>query len=400
MLEMIKGVRGSLVIFFLVIWLFPGGALAKEVGKFIQVEGQVYLFRGGKPPAVQAKIQDGVEPGDAIHTKDLSRGVVKLSDDSILTIAPNSQIIIEEYLFDATKNRRQASIRVIQGLLNAVVTRLFQTKEPDYLVKTPDAILGVRGTEWYVLKPADTDFTDAFNQTGKISFKTAGAVLGGRDTESPIVEGAATNPALGFPLKDKIALASAVAATVAQRGGEVLLNPMQFSRISHGQVPQAPANFTDAELHWLQRASHTGLPSISPPSTNPREFLNRIRSFIERQEQSLKRGGDLAKKIKDAVAKGQSLPQVIGDLMKQGVMLCDIMTAAVAAGVGDNVTVANAAMAAGADLKEVRAALACMGYAKADTYTYTPPAPPVPTFAMPTPTALGGGQGAGASPSR
>jgi hypothetical protein len=342
------------------------------------------------------KINDGVEPGDAIHTKDLSRAQVQLLDDSILTLSPNSQIIIEQYLYEAAKNQRQASIQVLQGLVNTVVTRLFQVKEPDFIVKTTEAVMGIRGTECYVLKGADSDSTDAFTKTGKISFKTAGAVLGGRDVEWPTVAGTATNLAHGFTQIHKIAFVSSRAATLAQRGGVVLLGPMQTSRIIYNQSPMPPMNFTSADLQLLQRTLQAGLPPRIAPSTNPRNLLRQITPFIERQENLMKTRADLAKKINEALAKGENLAPVMKDLMDKGEKIGDIMAAASAAGVKDNMQIANAAMAAGADLKDVKANLAIMGVAAADTYTYTPPPalPPPPPPPPPTdPGKLGGGGG-------
>jgi hypothetical protein len=160
-------------------------------------------------------------------------------------------------------------------------------------------------------------------------------------------------------------------------------------------------SFTSADLQLLQRTLHVGLPPRIAPSTNPRNLLQQIKPFIERQENLMRTSkGDLTKTIKDALAKGENLASVMKDLMDKGEKIGDIMAAALAAGVKDNVEIANAAMAAGANLKDVQAALASMGYAGADTYTYTPPAPPAaPPVSGPTFPGGGGGGGGVASPS-
>ena len=382
-----------------------GTGQAEVVGRFTQAEGQVELLKGGKPPAQPVKPDDGVEPGDAVHTKDLSRAQVKLLDDSILTIAPNSQIIIEEYLYEAAKNQRRASIQVLQGLVQAVVTRLFPVKEPDFLVKTPDAIMGVRGTEWYVLKGADADFTDAFAKTGKISIQTAGEALGGLSPGPSSPWAGTANLGAGLSHVGKIAFAGPEPARMAQRG-MVLLGPMQTSRTIKNQFPTPPMNYTLAEGRLLQRSMHVGLPPRLAPSTNPRNLLQQIKPFIERQE-SIKPTGkadkatELAKNIKDALAKGEDLSAVMKNLIDGGEKVAEIMAAASAAGIKDKGEIANAAMAAGANLAEVRAALATMGYVGAQAYTYTPPAPPpMPGTQGPSFSAGGGGGGRVSSPSQ
>jgi hypothetical protein len=72
---------------------------------------------------------------------------------------------------------------------------------------------------------------------------------------------------------------------------------------------------------------------------------------------------------------------------------CVMMGWAQAAGL-DPVAIANAMMAAGGNLQQVRDCLAGMGYPNADTYAYSPPGPPMgigPTFP-------GGGGGGGGTP--
>lgn len=80
----------------------------------------------------------------------------------------------------------------------------------------------------------------------------------------------------------------------------------------------------------------------------------------------------------------------------------NLMSLSVEAG-KDPVMVANAMMAAGANLAQVRGALASVNYAGADTYAYSPPAPPgLPAGAAGATFPGGGGGGGGggtASPS-
>jgi hypothetical protein len=79
---------------------------------------------------------------------------------------------------------------------------------------------------------------------------------------------------------------------------------------------------------------------------------------------------------------------------------CKLMRCAIEAG-RDMVAVANAMIAAGADLDQVRGCLAGMGYAQADVYEYSPPEPlTVPSVTGPTfPSGGGGGSGEVGSPS-
>lgn len=147
----------SLLLICLVL-VAPLAAQAAPVGTFIEVEGTVDVLKGGKVPAVPAKLQGPVDVGDMVRTKAQARAQIKFVDDTVLTIAPDSGITIEEYMFDAAKSERQAVVGVLRGLVHTAVEKVYPKAEPDFIMKTHTAVLGVRGTRWYTkLMPTDTD---------------------------------------------------------------------------------------------------------------------------------------------------------------------------------------------------------------------------------------------------
>lgn len=127
--------------------LLPSGAPAAVVGHITQVEGRVDLLKKGQLPATPVKLQDGVEKGDLIRTKSLSKAQITFVDKSTLSIAPESRIAIEEYMVDEGKGKRNAVLQMFQGLALAVVSKIYQSEEPNFIVKTQTAIMGIRGTE-------------------------------------------------------------------------------------------------------------------------------------------------------------------------------------------------------------------------------------------------------------
>jgi hypothetical protein len=164
----------------------PQGAAAEAVGHFTQVEGRVDLLKGGKLPATAVKVGDGVEQGDVLRTKSLSKAQVTFKDNSTLTISPESRIAIEEYMFDAAKGQRNALLQVFQGMVLAVVSKIYQTEKPDFVVKTHTAIMGIRGTEVGIrLAANDTTFlnfqgktqvANIFPEVGDSMFKKANKI--------------------------------------------------------------------------------------------------------------------------------------------------------------------------------------------------------------------------------
>ena len=78
-------------------------AQADVVGRLTQVEGRVDLLKGGQLPATPVKVDDGVQPGDVLRTKSLSKAQITFIDNSTLTIAPESRVAIEAYMFDPAR---------------------------------------------------------------------------------------------------------------------------------------------------------------------------------------------------------------------------------------------------------------------------------------------------------
>ncbi len=145
-------------------------AQAAPVGTFLQVEGRVDILKGGKLPATAVKVQDAVDVGDVVRTKSMSRAQIKFVDDTVLTMAPESRVTIEKYMFDGAKGERQAVLEVLRGLVHTAVEKVYPKTEPDFIMKTHTAVLGVRGTRWYTkLLP---NGTDVYTEGSKLEVKS------------------------------------------------------------------------------------------------------------------------------------------------------------------------------------------------------------------------------------
>jgi hypothetical protein len=209
----------SLLLICLVV-VAPLAAQAAPVGTFIEVEGTVDVLKGGKVPAIPAKLQGPVDVGDMVRTKAQARAQIKFVDDTVLTIAPDSGITIEEYMFDAAKGERKAVVGVLRGLVHTAVEKVYPTAEPDFIMKTHTAVLGVRGTKWYTkLIPTDTDVYTEKEKGLKLEVKNI-------HPEIPGVQ---------------------------------IMGPLQFVRVSMYTPPTVPMNITEEDLKVLARQMITGI---------------------------------------------------------------------------------------------------------------------------------------------
>jgi hypothetical protein len=129
----------------------PLAAHAAIVGRFTMVRGQVDLLKQGNLPAIPAKLQGGVSPGDIIRTKSRSKAQLTMVDDSVITLAPMSRLAIADYQYNPAREERRAVLRVFRGLVHTVVKQIIEREEPDFIMETHTAIIGVRGTDWFTL---------------------------------------------------------------------------------------------------------------------------------------------------------------------------------------------------------------------------------------------------------
>ncbi len=144
----VRQVLVSAGVAFALIMMVAAVAAAGVVGHLTQVEGRVELLKGGKLPALPLKADDTVEPGDVIRTKSLSKAQITFIDNSILTLSQDARIAIEEFTYDPNQGKRHAVLEMFQGLALAVVNKIIKIEEPDFVIKTQTAVVGVRGTEF------------------------------------------------------------------------------------------------------------------------------------------------------------------------------------------------------------------------------------------------------------
>jgi hypothetical protein len=123
-------------------------ANAADIGQIKIAKGQVAIERQGRtiPATVGARLQTS----DIIKTGvDGSVGIT-MDDDSLLSAGPNSALSLDQFAFDSTTNQGRLDTSLNKGTL-AVISGRIAKQSPDAMtVRTPTAILGVRGTEFVV----------------------------------------------------------------------------------------------------------------------------------------------------------------------------------------------------------------------------------------------------------
>jgi len=125
-----------------------GTAWANDVGQVKTTKGTVHVERDGQ--RLPASVGMPIRQSDALVTgADGSVGVT-FSDNSLFSTGPNTVLVVDRYSFDSTTHAGRFDASLKKGTL-AVVSGKMVKQSPDAMkVRTPAAIMGVRGTEFVV----------------------------------------------------------------------------------------------------------------------------------------------------------------------------------------------------------------------------------------------------------
>jgi hypothetical protein len=92
----------------------------------------------------------GIQTSDTVLTgKDGSAGVT-FTDNSLVSVGPNSVFKIEKYSFDTTTHAGEFEGSLSKGKLAAVSGKMVKQSPESMKIRTPSAVMGVRGTEFVV----------------------------------------------------------------------------------------------------------------------------------------------------------------------------------------------------------------------------------------------------------
>ena len=119
-----------------------------DVGQIKVATGQVFVDRKGQ--SLPGRVGLVLETDDVLRTgADGSVGIT-MRDNSLLSAGPNSILSLERFEFDPTTSEGRFDARLRRGTLAVVSGRIAKKSPQAMTVRTPSAVLGVRGTEFVV----------------------------------------------------------------------------------------------------------------------------------------------------------------------------------------------------------------------------------------------------------
>jgi hypothetical protein len=155
MMRLVKS-HAFLLVAAVLVLLAPWSALAAPVGTFSKVEGAVDILRQNEIAATKVRAGDPVSMGDAVRTKRAGKAEITFQDETVIQLAPETRITIDEYTYRGKNARERGLISLLRGKVRAIVSKLRVAVTPvsrtdtNFNVRTPTAIAGVKGSELIV----------------------------------------------------------------------------------------------------------------------------------------------------------------------------------------------------------------------------------------------------------
>ena len=133
---------------FLCVGAGTAWANSEVIGHVRTAEGETRLVRDETRQA--ANIGDEVYLRDVIETGADGAIGITFIDNSVFSAGPNSSIVLEQFEFDSAEFKGNLLARMDRGTLSVVSGDIARTSPEAMKIKTPTAILGVRGTTFLV----------------------------------------------------------------------------------------------------------------------------------------------------------------------------------------------------------------------------------------------------------
>src|ERR1700730_8714580 len=126
----------------------PGAGDTPPIAQVKKVTGQVVILRSGR--RLPAKVGDPLFEKDIIETGPDGGIGITFVDNTVFSTGPNSQLALDEFQFDSNNFRGSMLADMRRGTLAVVSGDITRSSPGAMKIKTPTAVLGVRGTTFAV----------------------------------------------------------------------------------------------------------------------------------------------------------------------------------------------------------------------------------------------------------
>ena len=131
--------------------LLASAPAVAEIGRIKLSSGTAFIERGTQ----RVKAAPGVllQAGDRLMTGKDGRMSLTFVDNTRFAVGPNSRVSVSEFQYDRTRQKGSFVTQVDRGSLAVVSGKIAKSNRDAMKVRTPNTLLGVRGTKFIVEVP-------------------------------------------------------------------------------------------------------------------------------------------------------------------------------------------------------------------------------------------------------
>lgn len=138
--------------------ILAGGVSARESGSIDQISGDVTVTSPDKASR-KAGPKEKIQSGDVITTQAKSEVVIKMADDSVVALRPNTQFRVADFKFEE-KPTDTAEFSLLKGVARFLTGLIGSSRHDRVRITAATATVGIRGTDFEVAVVAE-DTPDA-----------------------------------------------------------------------------------------------------------------------------------------------------------------------------------------------------------------------------------------------
>jgi len=119
-----------------------------SIGHIQTLKGTVSIQRGSD--SLSASIGTAVLRSDIIRTGTTSSAGIVMTDDSTLSLGPNSELVLKDYMFNPKEGKFSFVTRMAKGTFSYISGIIGKLAPDSIRIEMPEATIAVRGTKLLV----------------------------------------------------------------------------------------------------------------------------------------------------------------------------------------------------------------------------------------------------------
>lgn len=125
-----------------------GPSLSQEIGTVASIEP---TLRGTPPGAATRTLSlgTGVVGDETVQSSATGRGQLLFLDQTTLSLAPNTTIVLDRFVFDPDRGTGEIGLDLTEGALRFIGGTIARSR--DAVIRTPTSTIGIRGSSALVL---------------------------------------------------------------------------------------------------------------------------------------------------------------------------------------------------------------------------------------------------------